>query len=253
MVNQKLEMIRKNYITNYERTSEKLEQYKLKLNEAIKLNDFRLIEIYQKRVNNSLQRLRQYHSLIEFMREPNYEDALEREIIMTKFPKMVRETIPNNVPIVFHGNRNIGTILEIIKTGGLFTPEQRGVSETSFATQIDVAYKNNISVSCSFAEAGIDSFMPYGAIFAFFPLSSEVEKVLATGENSEVYNGVAGVNFRDDPNRLVGIITTEENKERIQVWCREYQWNEQKVFTHEEFISKCREMFSIEQKQNKSL
>ena len=78
---------------------------------------------------------------------------------------------------------------------------------TSFANQIDVTYKSNIRVSCEFADSNNEN-LPYGAIFAFEPLENEREEVINTGDSSEVYGGVNGVNFREEPERLVGIITT---------------------------------------------
>lgn len=79
---------------------------------------------------------------------------------------------------------------------------------TSFASVIDATYKNNIRVSCEFAdckERG-ERFLPYGAIFAFRLREDEVEKVVNTGVGSEVGNGgVDGVSFRENPERLFGI------------------------------------------------
>ncbi len=86
-------------------------------------------------------------------------------------------------------------------------------------------------------------FLPYGAIFVFLPLDNEIERVFNTGMSSEVSQGISGVNFRQNPERLVGIITTLENKNRIQQWCSKYQIDSNKVFTHMEFINKCQNDF----------
>ena len=251
MSNNKIEKIRNNYINDCDRLVSKIEHLKENLNEAISNNDTRLIEAYQKRLNSYLQRLKNLKTIIEYLREPNYEDILEREQVIKEFPNMVKEVIPNGIPIVFHGNKNIGIVHEIIKSGGLFTPEQRRVDYSSFATLIDVTYKDNIRVSCEFAEQSNGYILPYGAIFVFLPLEREKENVLSTKDNSEVFGGVEGVDFRKEPNRLIGIITTNENKNRIRNWCNKYNLDSQKVFTHEEFIINCKKIFSNNKEEYK--
>lgn len=251
MSNNKVEKIRNNYINECNRLVKKIEELENKKSDAMDNADYRLMEIYQNRLKNYLQRLKNLKSVIEYLRESNYEDILERERIKREFPYLVKEVIPDDVPIVFHSNKNVGIIYEIIKSGGLFTPEQRGVDFSSFATLIDVTCKDNIEVSCAFAEQGNDYILPYGAIFAFLPLEEEFKKVLSTGESSEVYGGVEGVDFRKEPNRLIGIITTKENIDRFREWCIKYNLDPHKVFTHEEFIVNCRNLFSDDREQNR--
>ncbi|MDO5561429.1 MAG: hypothetical protein Q4G02_01500 [bacterium] len=189
-----------------------------------------------RRIADAKRSLRKAEARVEFMRLPPDNDGKYRIKVMTEFPKLVKELAPSELPLVFHGTNDIGTVRQIIKTGGLLTPEQKGESFTSFATAIDVTSKTNIRVSCEFAEPGDHSFMPYGAIFAFLPSPEEVDNVNATGESSEVFNGVDGVNFKNEPDRLYGIITTPENIERVKAWCEEYGWSKEKVFTHDEFL-----------------
>ena len=189
--------------------------------------------------------LRVHQSIYEYMRPNAKEDVEKRIKILKEFPSAVKESIPDNIPLVFHGTKNIGTVLQIIKTGGLLTPEQKGESYTSFASQIDVTYKNDINVTCEFAEPGIlDSYLPYGAIFAFTPLDEEIDIVVKT-KGTEVAGGVDGVRFTDEPDRLFSIITTSENKQKIEEWCEEYGWPNGKVTTHEEFIEKCKTIYQI--------
>lgn len=247
----KLNTIKNNYIFHYEKSKIKLDEYQQKLAKAITEDNYREMEIYTRRINNLIDRMRNYQTHIEFMRPNIEEDLQERLEIFQTFPQIIKSIIPDQIPLVFHGNNNIGIVLEIIKSGGLFTPEQRGVSETSFATQIDVTAKSNIKVSCEFAEPGMESFMPYGAIFVFLPLESEIEKVLNTGENTEVFGGVEGVNFKEQPDRLIGIITTTENKSRIQNCCLEYDWPHDKVFTHQEFLLQCNKLYAEDTHRSK--
>ena len=119
----------------------------------------------------------------------------------------------------------------------------------SFATQIDVANKYDIHVPIEFADPGIESARPYGAIFAFYPKKDEIYKGL---ENfgSEVPGGVQSIDFKEDDERFVGVITTEENKERIQKWLQEFGMDDKKIFTHSEFIEMCKDRFKDSQLTN---
>lgn len=252
MDNKKFENLLNSFVSYCERDIKKIDDYKEKLEQAKLEEDEDDVEKYQRKLNEMLVLLRFHESHVKYMRPEIIEDSKERLNIFSEFPKMVKNLIPDNIPIVFHGTNNIGIVLEIIKSGGLLTPEERNVGYRSQATQIDVTYKNNIRVSCEFAEPGIDKFMPYGAIFVFTPLETEVEKVIKT-VGSEVFGGVAGVNFKENPSRLIGIITTTESKPIIQQCCIENGWDYEKVFTHNEFISKCIEKYGVleERKINK--
>ena len=137
-------------------------------------------------------------------------------------------------------------VKQIIASGGLYTPEERNAGYKSFATQIDVTAKSNIRVSLEFADSSINSFMPYGAIFVFYPKEHEYEKVLSTGDNSEVFGGVESINFNEE--RFVGIITTDENIETLKEYMKENNFDPNKVFNHKQFIELCKEKFSTRNK-----
>jgi len=175
------------------------------------------------------------------MRLGNENDLLERKQAINVFSKLISEIVSDEVPLVFHGNNNIGIIHEIIRSGGLKTPDERQVEYSSFATKVDVTNKYDIHVSCEFAEPGLNSYMPYGAIFVFFPKDEERENVLKNS-GSEVFGGVDGISFLED--RFIGIITTNENKSRIQTWLIENGLDASKVFNHNEFLEICKKDFS---------
>ena len=228
---------------NVETQEKRIEQIKLDSSKS------HLLDSLQTYLNDAKRNLRIFQSIYEYMR-PNIEEDVEKRIkILKEFPSVVDKNIPDDIPLVFHGTKNIGTVLQIIKTGGLLTPEQKGESFTTFASQIDVTYKNDIHVSCDFAEPGIlDSYLPYGAIFAFTPLDEEIDNVIRT-KGTEVKGGVDGVKFTDEPDRLFSIITTLENKQKIEEWCEEYGWPVGKVTTHEEFIEKCKSIYKVKDKK----
>lgn len=189
--------------------------------------------------------LQELYGIVEFLR-PNDENDIElRKAIGQHFPQAIKETFPDGFPIVFHGTKYLATVREILRTGGLLTPEQRGISIRSTAPAIDVTYKNNIKTSCDFADASVNTYLPYGAIFAFMPQEDEIENVINTGAaSSAVSSGVNGVSFRDEPHRLFGIITTPENIERVQDWCVEYGIDPCKVYTHAMFLENYKTKFN---------
>lgn len=194
------------------------------------------LEHLNKRLKGAEKVLRHHKNMLEFMRITlDDKDEIYRRNVMSKLNEIIAKEIPDNFPIAFHGTGYIGTVREIIKSGGLLTPEQKGENPSSYAYLIDVTYKSNIRVSLEFADTK-EPFMPYGALFAFLPEDNEIENIISTHKNSEVRGGVNGVNFKDEPNRLYGLITTPENIELTKKWCKEYGWDSSKVFTHFEFI-----------------
>lgn len=196
----------------------------------------RALEVYYRRLNDSVSQSRALKSQVDYVRPNTQEDFDERLALVRDYHPVIKDLVKDRVPLVFHGNRHLGVVQDIIRSGGLFTPEERNVSMTSFASQIDVAYKDNIRVSLEFAEPGLGSFLPYGAVFAFFPKEEEFDNVLRTGESTEVFGGVEGVNFIEEPDRLVAIITTSENIEIIKGVCDEVGIDSNKVVTHQEFL-----------------
>ena len=216
-----------------EKTKARIVSLRAKMSEA---KNERILNHIKQQIADAKRTLRIQEGLVEFARIPNVEDVDYRANIFNWFPKKVREVVPDDLPLVFHGTGIIGEVRQIIKTNGLLTPEQRGESMTSFATEIDVGAKTNISVPCEFAEPNSRYWIPYGAIFAFLPRPEEVDKVNRTGDSTEVFGGVSGVNFKQEPERLFGIITSPENIKRVQTWCEEYGLDGSKVMTHNDFI-----------------
>lgn len=234
---------------NIESQKTSLTRYQTMYDEAIENNETRKAEVYGSRVEKIKRRINELENQLSYMREDIPGDLEERKKIRQSFSKQVAEIIPDGVPMVFHGNNDIATIYEILKSGGLKTPEERGVDFKSFATQIDVANKHDIHVPIEFADPGIESARPYGAIFAFYPKKDEIYKGLGNF-GSEVPGGVQSIDFKEDDDRFVGVITTEENKERIQKWLQEFGMDDKKIFTHSEFIEMCKDRFKDSQLTN---
>ena len=195
-------------------------------------------EYYNRRINETKKSIAKKQDKISFMRPDNLDDIELRESIRANFARQIDAVIPDGIPMVFHGRPNLGTVKKIIQDGGLTSPDERGERFRSFATAIDVGPKKNLGAVLEFAEPKIGGGMPYGVIFAFYPTEAEKENVLAT-LGTEVDGGVSSVNFRDNPNRLVGIISTPENIQLLKSWCEANGLDSNKVFTHEAFLLYC--------------
>ena len=206
-------------------------------------------DYYDRRIAELKRIIGKKQDKVSFMRPDNIDDLDIRESIKDNFAKKIDSIIPDGIPIVFHGRPNLGTIKKIIRDGGLTTPDERGESFRSFATSIDVGTKKDLSTVLDFADPRIGSGFPYGAIFAFYPSENEKQKVLET-LGSEVDGGVESVSFRDNPERLMGIISTSENIQLLKSWCEEYGIDPNKVFTHEAFLIACELEFADTLKNN---
>ena len=230
----------------YNLTKQKYEQREIDLkkyeNELNNSTDERMIRHYNNLVNIYKKSFESLKYKKEYMRENNIDDLKERDTIRKTYAKLIKEMIPDGTPIVFHGVSNIGVVEEILKSGGLLSCEEQGISNRSFASDIDVCYKDNIRVSLEFADSSSNEYMPYGAVIAFRPLDTEIDRVIRTKDSTEVLGGVSSVNFRDEPDRLYGIITTKENLTRIKKWCLKYGIDHEKVFTHKQFLVECRNL-----------
>lgn len=212
------------------------------LDEATKNNETKKMEVYAKIIKKTTDKITSLQNQLKYIREDTPQDTQERLNVRCTFSKNVKEVIPDGVPIVFHGRGNISTIYEIIKSGGLKTPEDRNADFRSTAEQIDVGNKYNIDVPVEFAEPGHLTCRPYGAIFAFYPKEEEKKQALIPC-GSQLSNGVSSIDFKNEDSRFIGVITTKENKKRIQNWFKEFNIDSNKVFTHSEFIEMCKEKF----------
>lgn len=246
--NEKFEDVKSHLFGYYKNQLECLKESKEQLLNAQKNNNTSSVEFLNGRIASILNNINRVKNRLSCMRLNNEDDLKERNGIMTNFPKLVNEIIPNSIPIVFHGNNNIETVKQIISSGGLYSPKERVTTFESTETQIYVTYKSNIKVSCEYANSSINVFMPYGAIFVFYPKEHEYEIVLETGDEREVFGGVESVNFSED--RFVGIITTIENLKELKKCMKENNLDPNKVFTHYQFLDFCKEKF-ISQKISK--
>lgn len=240
-INQKFEQEKNNYLELYNRYLKKIET--LEDNIMLFSSSNFMYDNNENVKEMLMNKIKYYKGMLDFIRPVTEKDIIERNDIFLNYADKVKNVIPDDIPYIFHGNSKIFSVIEIIETGGLYTPKERNSSYNSFASQIDVTCKDNINASIKFADPGIKSFLPYGAIFVVLPREEEIKKVLETKENAEVDGGISRVSFVDNPDRLINIITTKENTELLQKVLIKNGLSEEKVVTHDEFIELCKEKF----------
>ena len=246
MIN-KFEIIRDSLVESLRIKTKKLK----KLNDYLALSKDEIdedeIEDLKRKISNLIDSISINQGKLNNLRDVNVDDQEKRKDIYLNYSSKVKEVIPDSIPLVFHGNNNIGIVEQIIESGGLFTPDERNISYKSFASQIDVTWKSNIQTSLEFAEPGLDSYLPYVAIFVFMPKEEEYQNVLNTKDSSEVFGGVQSIDFKKD-DRLYAIITTDENIDKLKKCAKENGINENLIMTHDLFLDYCREKFNSNKK-----
>ena len=187
------------------------------------------------------------------IRKPFLEDIEERNNL-DNFVEEVRNIIPNGVPIVFHGCGRIDTVEDIIQSGGLYTQKDRGYDVSATSPYICVCTKNDIHIASDYANGKY--CVPYGALFVLAPKDEyekkqflNVDAYIAAGNLT--FTTTTSLNFHDEPDRLVAIITTSENLDRLKEVARENELNEDLIVTHNEFIQRCKRKY--EKNKNVSL
>ncbi len=141
MNNPSFESVLNNYKKMYSANSEQVEKYQQALDLALINNEDKKIEVYSKLLATLREAMKMQKAYIDYARLSSEDDISERRKIRENFPKIINEIIPDNVPYVFHGNNNIGMVFEIIKSGGLFPPNERGLDFRSTASGVDVTWK----------------------------------------------------------------------------------------------------------------
>ena len=196
-----------------------------------------------KSINTSNHRIRVLQSALDNIREPKEIDMMERIDIRNSFAEEVSKVMPDDVPVLFHGSKMIGIVEDIIRSGGLLSPKDRHMEYLSFTTGIDVTTKNDISTTLEFADTSEPFVFPYGAIFAFYAAEEDYDRVLSN-KGSLLAGAVHFVSFREEPERLLAIITTSENIERLKKVATESGIDENKIITHQEFLDLCKNKYN---------
>lgn len=214
-----------------EKLQEAIERYK-----KIKESDVDKKEVKLRIIKNSIIRAQRIaislEEQLELIRPEKKEDVEYRKRQGDEFAKKIQRVVPDNLPLRFHGC-TINTAKHILESGEISSSVDRLGYETSYDIegQISVTTKESIDVTIySYAYLYSELYLPAGCIFVLLPKDEEDEKA---GESMLMRN----VDFKSEPNRLYGIITTPENLERIRIWGEKFQIDlRTKIYDYDSFI-----------------
>lgn len=167
---------------------------------------------------------------LSYLRPAISEDIEYRLRQYKEFTEEVRNCIPEDLPLRFHGCP-IYAAKKIIESGEISSSADRQGFETSYDTngQISVTTKESLDITVTSYAGLIDNYnLPAGCIFVLLPkddFDRECGKSLLMGN----------VSFKKEPSRLFGIITTPENIPRVNIWCQENNIETNKIYDYDNF------------------
>lgn len=169
-----------------------------------------------------------------YVRPNNKEDILYRKKIIDEFTYSISQTLGDDTSIRFHGT-SIYYTKEILKNGSISSSSSRydGYdSSTDLEDEISVTTSKTIDRTLSYFTDfyAFQRSLPAGCLFV---LKAEKPK----DQELVKYESMKSFSFREYPERLLGICTTSENITRVKEWLKEYGYDENLVYTFDEFLS----------------
>ncbi len=239
-----MELLHQGYITDKMREKTRLHKMEISLKKnnmeykkAVEANDKASIAAYQDILNASVNEIHTLKEKQAFLREPTTNDYLYRMQQKQTFASKVAKYAEHKEAWCFHGTDIVGA-KHIIESGQISSGADRLGHATSFDPRGKISVTNKDTVGTSVEQymnlTGNFSY-PAGCLFAIRAKDrTEYDKLSSTGWM------IDNVNFKDNPGRLVAIITTPENIETVTKWAKENHIDVKKVMDFEKFIEKCK-------------
>lgn len=230
-------------LEDFEKRKNNLIRYKATLEENLKkaIDKYHSIEssevdkketrlkIAQKTISSRKNALAQIEDQLEFLRPSDEKDMQYRLRQYDEFSKKMKDLVPEDLPLRFHGCP-IYTAKHIIESGEISSSVDRLGVETSYDTegQISVTTKDTLDTTIHGYTHLSENFLPAGCVFVLLPKDELDAKA---GDSMLMGN----VNFKQEPNRLYGIITTPENIEKVSQWAKVSGIDLSKIHDFDEF------------------
>lgn len=173
------------------------------------------LRIAQNTIASRRYALSQVEDQIEFLRPANDKDMEYRLRQYNEFAKKMEDLVPDDLQLRFHGCP-IYTAKHILESGELSSSVDRLGVETSYDTegQVSVTTKDTLDTTIhGYTHLSDNSYLPAGCVFVVLPKDEMDAKA---GDSMLMGN----VDFKSEPDRLYGIITTPENIERVSQWAK---------------------------------
>lgn len=196
------------------------------------------IESFFNLEQNALRLIKHFQAQLSLARPDSQADIEERKRIMMTYPDLLRKHVSEKNPLFFHGMRDLTSLEQILSSGHLgYLLGEKTRSFTNPGT-VDVTTADSIETSIQgftgLNYGGYDKFLPAGCLFVISP-KDEAEREYAN-KNTGTEHNIETVDFKSDPNRIVAIVSTTENKERISELAQKYHIDPKKVYTFDGFI-----------------
>lgn len=224
---------RKNNLIRYKTTLEEnlkkaIDNYNSIESSEIDKKEARL-KIAQKTISSRKNALAQVEGQLAFLRPSNEKDMEYRLRQYDEFPKKIKDLVPEDLPLRFHGCP-IYTAKQIIESGEISSSVDRLGVETSYDMegQISVTTKDTLDTTIHGYTHLSENFLPAGCVFVLLPKDE-----LDTKAGNSMLMG--NVNFKQEPNRLYAIITTPENIKRVSQWAKVSGIDLSKIHDFDEF------------------
>lgn len=218
-------------INKYKKQVEDTEK---ELNEAIANNETAfIIKEYQRILSEDIHTLQQYEELNTLLRKPNEDDIAYRVHHSQQFPQKIIDNLSHDDMLCFHGTTILGA-KNILLSSSISSGADRFGRATSFDPpgKISVTNKDTAETSIRQYMRLTDNFCyPAGCLF------------VVTAKNKEEYDNlpsgwmIDNVDFKENPDRLVAVITTPENIARVRNWAKEGGIKTSKIMDFDDFIN----------------
>ena len=187
------------------------------------------------------QKIKNLEQQNEFVRPQTERDAEERKSIQENFANSVLNADKENkLDLRFHATSIMAT-RDIISSGGLFSVMDRlgdAATSTNDHGEISVGKVDEIQYSVDYwMDTRPDgNLLPCGCMFVLIPDDNERDMIA----NRQMHN----VNFTQNPEKLFGIITTNENYDMVKGWMQDKNMDVSKLFTFDKFPEHLKEKVS---------
>ena len=191
-----------------------------------------IIKEYERILNQDKYKLENYKDISQLLREPQREDIEYRIRQFEEFPSQIAKKIADDKMLCFHGTTIVGA-KNIMRTGEISSGADRFGRSTSFDPpgKISVTNKDTIDTSVRQYMRLIDDFCyPAGCIFVISAKNKEEYQNLSSGWM------IDNVSFKNEPERLVAVISTPENMGRLKQWENEGGIDTSKIMDFDSFI-----------------
>lgn len=204
-----------------------------------KLEDLASEEIPTPKVRQQIQsdyeyQLTRRQRKLSLAREPSEADMEERYRIRKTYHKVIKDNIPEETSLCFHGVKDITVLEDILSSGRLGYLDDEQSNSLTAPGSVDVTTRGCFSKSLGFMgleATNLEAFLPAGCFFAIVPKDEQEKQDLI--EMPEAC--IKSVYFKENPDRIFAIVSTTENVGYIKKLLHENNLDSISAYSFDEF------------------